>query len=81
MERHWQFFKQAETECKETLEAKIPYAAYEWLMNCSHWFNVLDARGAISVTQRTAFIGMIRSMALSCAKCYRVVKGIDKEEK
>ncbi|MBO4553973.1 glycine--tRNA ligase subunit alpha [bacterium] len=81
VERHWQFFKQAETECKETLEAKIPYAAYEWLMNCSHWFNVLDARGAISVTQRTAFIGMIRSMALSCAKCYRVVKGIDKEEK
>ena len=81
MERHWQFFKQAEAECKETLEAKIPYAAYEWLMNCSHWFNVLDARGAISVTQRTAFIGMIRSMALSCAKCYRVVKGIDKEEK
>lgn len=79
--RHWQHFNMAREEVAAALKAGLPYAGYEWLMNCSHWFNVLDARGAISVTERTAFIGMIRSMALACAKSYRLVKGIDKEDK
>ncbi len=60
----------AEQECKDTLEKKLVLPAYEWLLKCSHWFNMLDARGAISVTQRTGYITRIRNMAVGCAKVY-----------
>jgi glycyl-tRNA synthetase alpha chain len=44
--------------------------AYEFCLKCSHTFNLLDARGAISVTERTGFIGRIRNLARACAEAY-----------
>ncbi len=70
VERHWQFFNGAEEECRAALGAGLALPAYEWLMKCSHWFNVLDARGAISVTERTGYIARIRAMARECATLY-----------
>ena len=46
--------------------------AYDYVLKCSHTFNVLDARGAISVSERTGFIGRVRHMARECAKQYLV---------
>ena len=70
VERHWQLFNIAEQECRDQLAAKLVYPAYEWLLKCSHWFNMLDARGAISVTERTGYIARIRAMAKECAQAY-----------
>ncbi|MCX7847724.1 MAG: glycine--tRNA ligase subunit alpha [bacterium] len=70
LSRHWQLFNCAEEECRAALAARLVLPAYEWLMKCSHWFNVLDARGAISVTERTGYIARIRSMARECASLY-----------
>ena len=44
--------------------------AYDYVLKCSHTFNLLDARGAISVSERAAFIGRVRNMARACAKAY-----------
>ena len=46
------------------------WAAYEAALKCSHLFNLLDARGAISVTERAAFIGRIRKLAVRCAEAW-----------
>jgi len=70
VERHWELFNIAERECRHALDRSLALPAYEWLLKCSHWFNILDARGAISVTQRTGYIGRIRAMAVDCAKEY-----------
>lgn len=70
VERHWELFRCAEEECRAALGAGLVLPAYEWLMKCSHWFNVLDARGAISVTERTGYIARIRAMARECATMY-----------
>jgi glycyl-tRNA synthetase alpha chain len=45
-------------------------AAYECCLKCSHTFNVLDARGAISVTERAQIIGRVRGLAVAVAKAY-----------
>ena len=44
--------------------------AYEMIMKCSHTFNLLDARGAISVTERAAYIGRVRTLARLVAQAY-----------
>jgi glycyl-tRNA synthetase alpha chain len=44
--------------------------AYDYVLKCSHTFNLLDARGAISVSERTGFIGRVRNMARLCAQGY-----------
>jgi glycyl-tRNA synthetase alpha chain len=44
--------------------------AYELCLKCSHCFNLLDARGAISVTERTSYIGRIRNLARACAEAF-----------
>ena len=44
--------------------------AYDYALKCSHAFNLLDARGAISVSERAAFIGRVRNLARACAKGY-----------
>jgi glycyl-tRNA synthetase alpha chain len=44
--------------------------AYEFCLKCSHTFNLLDARGAISVTERTGYIARIRNLARACAEAY-----------
>lgn len=59
-----------ENKAKELLEAKLVFPAYDFLLKCSHTFNLLDARGVISVTERAAYIYRIRTMARNCAELY-----------
>lgn len=63
-------FNDNETLSKKCIEQKLPLPAYEATMKCSHLFNLLDARGAISVSERTGYIGRIRAMAKRVAESY-----------
>jgi glycyl-tRNA synthetase alpha chain len=63
-------FNMYEKEAKIILEKGIVIPAYEYCLKCSHTFNLLDARGAISVTERTAYIARIRNIARACAEGY-----------
>ena len=63
-------FEQAEKKCAELLEAKLPLPAYEQVLKASHTFNLLDARHAVSVTERQRYILRVRSMAQQVAKAY-----------
>jgi glycyl-tRNA synthetase alpha chain len=65
-----QFIKY-ESEAKRLIELSLPLPSYEQVLKCSHTFNLLDARGAISVTERAAYIGRVRILAKLVAKaCY-----------
>ncbi len=64
------FFNQYEAESQRMIDAGLVLPAYEYCLKCSHTFNLLDARGAISVTERTAYIGRIRNLARQCAEGY-----------
>jgi len=57
-------------ECERLIADKLVRPAYEQMVKCAHTFNLLDARNAISVTQRQAYIGAIRNMTKACAKVY-----------
>jgi len=63
-------FDEYESEAKRLIEANLALPAYEMVMKCSHTFNLLDARGAISVTERAACIGRVRALARSVAQAY-----------
>ena len=63
-----QVFEQSEKEARRLLEAGLVLPAYDYVLRCSHTFNVLEARGAISVTERTGFIQRIRRLAVGCAQ-------------
>jgi glycyl-tRNA synthetase alpha chain len=63
-------FDTYEAECKRLLAARLPLPAYDYCLKCSHVFNNLDARGAISVTERAAYIGRVRALAGGCARGY-----------
>jgi glycyl-tRNA synthetase alpha chain len=63
-------FSEYEAEAKRLMQAQCVLPAYEMVMKCSHTFNLLDARGAISVTERAAYIGRVRAMARDIAKAY-----------
>jgi glycyl-tRNA synthetase alpha chain len=63
-------FGDYEAEAKQLIDAQCVLPAYEMVMKCSHTFNLLDARGAISVTERAAFIGRVRALARSVAQAY-----------
>lgn len=63
-------FSSYEGEAKRLLELNLVYPAYDYILKCSHTFNLLDARGAISVTERAAYIGRVRNLARLCAECY-----------
>jgi glycyl-tRNA synthetase alpha chain len=67
---HWKLFEQYESEARRCLEAKLVLPAYEWTLKCSHVFNTLDARGAVSVTERVAVIKRVRDLAVKCANQY-----------
>ena len=56
-----------ETQCENLIAEKLVYPAYDYLLKCSHSFNLLDARGVISVTERAAYIARIRKLAKECA--------------
>ncbi len=66
-------FENARVECKRCLEQNLPLPAYDQCLIASHTFNVLDARKAISVTQRQEYILKIRELAKACAICYKEV--------
>jgi glycyl-tRNA synthetase alpha chain len=63
-------FKNFESEAKRLIEAQCVLPAYEMVMKASHTFNLLDARGAISVTERVAYIGRVRTIAKAVAQAY-----------
>ena len=69
-ERLFQWFDMYEAEAKDLLAQELILPAYDYTLKCSHAFNLLDARGAISVTERTRFIGRVRNLARSCAEGY-----------
>jgi glycyl-tRNA synthetase alpha chain len=63
-------FSNYESEAKRLMEAKLALPAYEMVLKAAHTFNLLDARGAISVTERAAYIGRIRNLARAVAAAY-----------
>ena len=71
-ERLFKWFDMYEQEARDLLEKELVLPAYDYTLKCSHAFNLLDARGAISVTERTGFIGRVRKLARLCAEGYLV---------
>ena len=66
----FELFKKYEGEALRIIDKSLVLPAYEFCLKCSHTFNLLDARGAISVTERTGYIGRIRNIARACAEGY-----------
>ncbi len=66
----FELFGKFEREAGKLIEARCVLPAYEMVMKCSHTFNLLDARGAISVTERQACIGRVRDLAKGVANAY-----------
>jgi len=69
-------FELYEGECRALLDRDPPllYPAYDYALRCSHTFNLLDARGVISITERAAYIQRIRALAVRCAARYVVLR-------
>ncbi len=65
-----QQFAFAETECGRLLEQNLALPAYDQCIKSSHLFNLLDARGVISVTERAAYIGRVRALAKGCCEAW-----------
>ena len=63
-------FADAEQECKSLLKAGLALPAYDQCLKASHNFNLLDARGVISVTERAAYIGRVRVLAKACCEAW-----------
>jgi glycyl-tRNA synthetase alpha chain len=61
-------FEDAQKECKALLAANLALPAYDQAIKASHRFNLLDARGVISVTERQAYIGRVRELAKACCE-------------
>lgn len=70
-------FQEAEAECQMLLDGSAPLAlpAYDQCMKASHVFNLLDARGVISVAERQRYIGRVRSLAVGCCEAW-IASGI-----
>jgi len=64
----FQLFSMYEAEANRILGAGFVQPAYDYVLKCSHTFNMLDARNAISVTERTGYIGRIRALACRCCE-------------
>jgi glycyl-tRNA synthetase alpha chain len=66
------FFDRCEAECTRLCELDLPWPAYDYCLKCSHLFNLLEARGAISITERTGYIARVRKLASAVARRYVV---------
>ncbi len=66
----FQQFNDYESEARRLMESGLPLPGFEMVMKCSHAFNLLDARGAISTTERAAYIGRVRTLARLVAQSY-----------
>jgi len=71
---HYTLFDMYEKECQTLLKHQLPLVAFDYVLKCSHTFNVLDARNAISVTERARFINRVRTLACNCASLYLEVQ-------
>ncbi len=65
-----QLFDMFEKECIRLAQKPLVFPAYDYVLKCSHAFNMLDARGAISVTERAHYIGRVRNLSRMCAEAY-----------
>jgi len=74
LERH---FRDSEAECAALLARSLPLPAYDHCIKASHLFNLLDARGVISVAERAAYIGRVRALAKACCEGYLGAPGGD----
>lgn len=63
-------FKDFDNECRQLIKKGFVWPAYDYCLKCSHTFNLLDARGAISTTERASYISKVRALASSIAKLY-----------
>ena len=70
MPLHFELFTRFEAEAERLLDAGLVAPGYDYVIKCSHLFNVLEARGAISVTERTGYITRVRNLARRAAKAY-----------
>ena len=68
-------FEDAELQCKEILDAGLALPAYDQCMKASHLFNLLDARGVISVTERQSYILRVRTLAKACCGGWLASRG------
>jgi glycyl-tRNA synthetase alpha chain len=68
-------FTDYEEECRLLLERRLPFPAYDQVLKCSHTLNLLDARGAVSATERAAYIGRVRNLARGVAQVYLELEG------
>ncbi|MEK6791462.1 MAG: glycine--tRNA ligase subunit alpha, partial [Deltaproteobacteria bacterium] len=66
----FKLFDMYEAESKRLAGKGLSLPAYDYCLKCSHTFNLLDARGAISVAERTSFIGRVRALARSTAQIF-----------
>lgn len=66
----FQLFTTYETEAKRLMAEHLVFPAYDYVLKCSHTFNLLDARGAISVTERTGYIARVRNLSREIAQTY-----------
>ncbi|MDY6820884.1 MAG: glycine--tRNA ligase subunit alpha [Deferribacterota bacterium] len=66
-----QLFKIYEDECKRLCDYNLVLPAYDYCLKCSHTFNLLDARGAISVAERVNYIARVRNLAKECATKFK----------
>jgi glycyl-tRNA synthetase alpha chain len=74
---HFNLFNQYEKECLAILDnsgVSVVLPAYDFVLKCSHVFNMLDARGAISVTERVGYIARVRNLARRCAERYLAIR-------
>lgn len=65
-----QLFDMYEKEAKKQIKNGLVHPAYDYILKCSHTFNLLDARGAVSVTERAGYLSRIRNMARSVARAF-----------
>lgn len=66
----FQLFDLYEKECQRVLAADLPQPAFDYCLKCSHTFNLLDARSAISVTERQSYVLRVRNLARACCAGY-----------
>jgi len=71
-------FADAEKECGRLLERRLPLPAYEQCIKASHAFNMLDARGVISVTERQSYILRVRTLAKACCEAWLATQQAEK---
>ena len=67
---HLALFETYEAEARRLVRAGLVLPAYDYCLKCSHAFNILDARGAVSVTERASYLGRMRALARQIAEAY-----------